>query len=340
MFSFRACLAAALAAALSSCGGAAEAPATAQEGPVVEVVTVASAGEAGIVRASGLVAYKRETELSFNAPGVIARIDVDEGDTVRAGQRLATLRRTTAGTNADETALARITAERQLERTQALFDRGFVSQAALDDARLAASRASDSAVITAPAAGVILRRRAEPAQGVQAAQPVLLLGEINSGIVVRVSVSSRDAARIRIGDSVSATIAGEVRSGAVARIAAKSDDATGAFEVEVMLNDAAGIRSGQVADVEISAAAPANAQGALIVPTLSLLDARADQAVVFVVDAENVARRRAVETAGLYGDSVLIVSGLAPGERIVAAGAAYVRDGEPVRFADPPALRN
>jgi multidrug efflux pump subunit AcrA (membrane-fusion protein) len=32
-------------------------------------------------------------------------------------------------------------------------------------------------------------------------------------------------------------------------------------------------------------------------------------------------------------NGVLVVDGLAAGERVVAAGAAYVRDGEPVRVA-------
>jgi multidrug efflux pump subunit AcrA (membrane-fusion protein) len=69
------------------------------------------------------------------------------------------------------------------------------------------------------------------------------------------------------------------------------------------------------------------------VPPLALLDARADQGVVFVVDEGNIARRRAVRTAGISQAGVLVIEGLAPGERVISAGAAYVRDGEPVRLA-------
>ena len=39
--------------------------------------------------------------------------------------------------------------------------------------------------------------------------------------------------------------------------------------------------------------------------------------------------------AGIARDGVLVVSGLEVGERVVAAGAAYVRDGEPVLIAQP-----
>ena len=51
---------------------------------------------------------------------------------------------------------------------------------------------------------------------------------------------------------------------------------------------------------------------------------------MFVVDAKSVAHRRAVQTAGLDRDSVLIVSGLEAGEWVISSGAAYVRDGQTV----------
>jgi membrane fusion protein (multidrug efflux system) len=66
---------------------------------------------------------------------------------------------------------------------------------------------------------------------------------------------------------------------------------------------------------------------------LALLDARADQGVVYVVDDAGVARRRTVTTAGVDGENAIVLSGLKAGERVVAAGAAYVRDGEPVTIA-------
>jgi len=323
--------------ALAACGQR-ETHEAAPVGPLVEVVEVAPAQGAGAVRASGLVGYKFETPLSFSAPGVIGTILADEGDRVRRGQRLATLRRTGVTGDTSEASLARATAERDLQRTQILFERGFASQAALDDAQLAARRASDFASITAPAAGVILRRLVEPAQTVSAAATVLVLGDASSGIVVRASVPSGAAARIDVGDAVSvSTNEGQVFQGQVTRVSAKSNDATGAFEVEVRVAEPGALRSGMVADVEIAAEAMPGEVAAIVAPALSLLDARADQGVVFVVDEQNVARRRAVRTAGLAESGVLIVEGLTPGERIVASGAAYVRDGEPVRLGLPAA---
>jgi len=314
-----------------------ESAAPAPEAPLVQVVEVAPVGAAGTIRASGLVGYRREPALSFTSPGVIGDIRVDSGDVVRRGQVLATLRRTSGGANVDEAALARANAERDLARTQALYERGFVSEARLDDARLAVERARDSSVLIAPTDGVILRRAAEPAQTVSIGSPVLVLGETRSGVIVRAPVSSGHAGRIRVGDTVNVLIRelGEAPlNGRVSRIGAKGDDSTGAFEVEVEIANAANIRSGMVAEVEIAAEAAADAPAtAIVVPMLSLLDARADQGVVFVVDAANIARRRAVRTAGVTQAGVLVVEGLTPGDRVISAGAAYVRDGATVRIA-------
>ena len=323
---------------LSACGGSDDNAGASQagEGPLVQVVEVFPIAAPGAVMASGLVGYKREADLAFNAPGVVSALHVDAGDVVRRGQRLATLRRTSVGSNPDEAALARANAERDLARTQQLYERGFVSEARLEDARLAVERARDSSLLTAPADGLILSRRADASQSVAAGTPIFAFGETGSGFVVRAPVASAEAARLQVGDAVIVRInelGPAARPGRVSRIAGQGDAGTGAFEVEIEVADASGLRSGMVSVVEIAARVASSAENALLVPSLSLLDARADQGVVFVIDAEGVARRRAVRTAGVTQSGVLIVDGLEPGERVVSAGAAYVRDGEPVRVA-------
>lgn len=319
---------------LAGCGAPDGAARQTVEGPIVQVVEAQPQLAAGAVRASGMVGYKREPQLAFAAPGVVADIAVDAGDVVRRGQRLATLRRTSVGSNANEAALAAANAERDLQRTEELFARGFVSQARLDDARLAAERARASSVLTAPANGVILQRSAEVSQTVAAGAPIFVFGDTASGIVVRAPVASADASRIQVGDAALVRIAGQTpREGRVTRVGAKGNEGTGAFEVEIEIANPEAMRSGTVADVEVAASGAASTASALLVPTLSLLDARADQGVVFVVDAEGVARRRAVRTAGVTQQGVLVIEGLGAGDRVIAAGAAYVRDGEGVRIA-------
>lgn len=321
----------------AGCGGKTATPAVAAASapaPVVEVLGVAPRDSANAVRASGLLAYKRETALAFGVPGQIETLNADEGDQVHAGQVLATLRKTTVSADASEAALARQTAEQNFERISRLHAEGAAAQVDLDNARLALERARERVAIVAPASGVVLRRDAERGQIVPAGQPVLWVGEARTGLIVQASATSAEVARVSIGDAAEILIRGrEPMSGKVARIAAKSEGA-GAFEIEVAVDQPKGLRSGEVAEVLIrSGITDAQSSTSFVVPAIALIDARADQGVVFVVDAEGKARRRAVETGGVTDDGVVILKGLAEGDRVITRGASMVRDGDAVRLA-------
>jgi multidrug efflux pump subunit AcrA (membrane-fusion protein) len=74
----------------------------------------------------------------------------------------------------------------------------------------------------------------------------------------------------------------------------------------------------------------------LSVPAEAILEAQGDQAFVFRLQGDRV-RRVAVRFHGFDGDFAR-VSGLAPTDRVVTAGAGFVSDGERVRTADTAAM--
>ncbi|MBI1361033.1 MAG: efflux RND transporter periplasmic adaptor subunit [Alphaproteobacteria bacterium] len=325
---------------LSACSqkqgqAAAEAvPPEAQKPVDVEVYKVEPQDRSDRLHASGMVAFKNETTLSFNAPGEIETLTVDQGDQVTAGQVLATLRRSSVGADAAEADLVRKTAQQNFDRISRLFAGGAASQADLDNARVALERAREIVDLTAPAAGVILRRDAVRGQVAPAGQPILQLGEADAGLVVRASVSSTDVTRVHVGDLVSIAVRGRPeRAGSVTRISPKMTDGMGAFEVEAKFDDGSDLRSGEVAEVLI-AAPPASDSAksgpVFYIPAISLIDARADQAMIYVIDAAGAARRRAVRTEGLTDKGVAIVEGLKEGDRVITRGASMVRDGDHV----------
>ena len=301
----------------------------------VEVLGISAAGAAGEIRASGLVAYKRETSLSFGSAGEIESMKADVGDQVFAGQMLATLRRTAAGQDEAEAALARKTAEQNFDRIAKLNAAGAASQQELDNARLALERARERVSIVAPASGVILRRDAEPGQVVSAGQSVLSLGEVRTGIIVEASMTSSEVAQLKTGAAATVNLRGRPPlTGKVARIAAKGSQ-SGVFTVEVQVDKPDGLRSGEVAEVIIAGAPSASAGSAseYTIPAISLIDARADQGVVYVVDAEGKARGRAVETGGVSDQGITILKGLSAGDKVITRGASMVRDGDAVSIA-------
>lgn len=319
----------------AACGAArSDAPVFAQPPrPAVEVevqqVTHRQAGN--LLRASGLVAFKNETTLAFNAPGQIDTMLVDAGDQVAVGQILATLRRTSVGADAAEADMVRLTAQQNFDRISRLRASGASSQADLDNARLGLERAREIVSISAPAAGVILRRDAVRGQVVPAGQAVLQLGEAEAGVVVRASVSSTDVSRVHLDDAVKILVRGrEERTGKVTRLSPKMAAGMGAFEIEVRFDDGANLRSGEIAEVMITTqdVAANQASDLFIIPAISLIDARADQAMIYVADPAGVARRRAIRTEGITDAGVVVAEGLKEGDNVITRGASMVRDGD------------
>jgi RND family efflux transporter MFP subunit len=188
------------------------------------------------------------------------------------------------------------------------------------------------AVIVAPAAGVILRRNAEPGQLIQAGTAVFTLGSRSRGVVVRAALADRDVVRVRRGDATVVrfdALPDLVLQGSVTEIAAAADPATGTYRVEVALGGAAGLATGLVGQVEIR---PRAAQPMFVVPVDAVLEADGSRGTVFALSADGKrAERRAVTIGFLDGDRVAVVTGLAGVRNVVTDGAAYLDDGAAVR---------
>jgi RND family efflux transporter MFP subunit len=267
---------------------------------------------------------------------------VDAGQTVRAGETLAALdlREIEAAVTRAQSAAEK--AERDLARAGRLYADSVVTLAQLQDAETAAEVARADleaarfnrryAVITAPAAGVILRRRAEPGETVAPGAPVLVLGSRARGSVVRVGLADRDAVRVRHGDPAVArfdALQGRTFEGRVTEIAAAAEPGTGTYAVEVALPEAGDLAAGLVGQVEIRPAARSRTR---IVPIEAILEADGDAATVFALSPDGAfAQRRRVTIAFITGDHVAVSAGLDGVDAVVTDGAAYLDDGSAVR---------
>lgn len=328
---------------LAGCGSAA-APEAADPLIEVRVASVGSSSAADQVTAAGTVALRRETSLAFTSDGRIARLAVNEGDRVRVGQLLAALDPTTTAASLSSAEAERERAAREYERSRALLAQGWVPKARVDAAE-AALRAAEAQVrsagfqtgnsrIVAPGSGIVLARLAEPGQVVAAGTPVLVLGEESSGMVLRLAVPDRDAARLRVGTPASIAIGalpGETLTGRIIEIAGRADRATGTFLVEVGLPADPRLRSGQVGAAQLIA--EGQGEATLAVPPQALFAVRAGQGFVYVIDGDRVRARR-IEL-GETGDATTRVrAGLSAGERVAVSGIDRLSDGQRVRVIE------
>jgi membrane fusion protein, multidrug efflux system len=335
-----------LAAGLAGC-----APAAPPEEPVARSVVFDAVGSGPAVPpvvTSGVVAPRDELRLAFKVAGVVNRIRVREGDTVRRGQELATLELGEIDAEVEQAQRLAEKAERDRVRGEELRAARLISEgdverlrtdAQVASARLRATRFNRQyAVIIAPRDGVVLRRRAEEQQVLAAGQDVLVLGPAAGGFVVRAGLADRDIVKLRAGDRARVTLdawPGVELAGRVSELPGAASEDTGLFNVEVALESpGVSLVSGLMARLTIEPALAAESKLAYV-PIAAIVEANGPRAAVFV-PVDGVARRREVEVAFITADAVALRAGLDPGDTVITGGALYLADGERIVRATPP----
>jgi RND family efflux transporter MFP subunit len=341
---------AAAATALPGCGSRQpDTPAAQPETPpaAVRAEPVVRAGVAHQTRAVGTLAPRDEVRLAFKVGGIVERVLVDAGDTVRKGQLLAELKQAEVDAAVLQATEAAEKARRDLERGRSLRADEVATEeqvenlttaynVALANLRTARFNAQYSR-IEAPADGIVFERLVEAGELVQPGQPVVVVGATESGWVVRVGLADRDAVRIETGVPAELTFdayPGRIFKGRVTRIGAAADRYTGTFEVEIEVTpDGARFARGLVAKVTLPLGdLPDVAAAATVVPVSALVEADGPQGTVYVVDRDRgVAQRRVVTLGPILGEHVVVTAGLEVGEPVVTDGAAWLTDGRPVR---------
>ena len=328
---------------VTACGR--EAPATAPQvaaGPkTVRVMKVSHGDTPADARYSGEVRARHESALSFRVGGKLIERLVDAGARVKAGQPLARLDPADARLAASQAEANAALAEAELRRAQDLQAKAFVSQAALD-ARITAAKAARAQVqlaanqvayttLYADKAGVVASVLAEPGQVVSAGQAVLRVAR-DGEREVAIALPEGVLATVRQGTAASVTLwaGGKTYEGRVREIAPVADAATRTFVARVSLVGAdPALPLGLTASVSFST--PGG--GGVVVPTAALFQ-RGDRPAVWVLGAENTVTLREVRVERLADDGAVLTGGLKDGERIVAAGAFKLIEGEKVRVVE------
>lgn len=296
----------------------------------------------------------------------IRSIAVREGDTVKAGDVLAVV-------NADlqseavnqaqaglEAALANKDAAMDtLRRTEELAKAGSATQsqlqAAQTQARAAEAQARQAsaglgsasaqrsrAVVRAPIEGVVTQLTVEAGDMASPAQPLMTIVR-DHRVKAVFRVPEREFFRVRPGMKVALRPLADASLEVEGTVAMKGSvidrmTRTGLMEVHVDNAERKLVAGSSVrARVELG-----RREGVLLVPAEAIMltaeTERTGRAIAFVTDGKT-ASRRDVKVGGRQGGEMEIVEGLKAGERLVVQGAHFLRDGSPVKVAEPVAAQ-
>jgi RND family efflux transporter MFP subunit len=345
-------------AAAASGASAVAAPAAGASAPPVHVTTVhvQQRDLPVLLGATGSVTPLQSVDVRSQVTSVVARVNIREGQFVRAGELLfvldsradeANLAKARAQLAKDQAALA--DARRQLERSRDLLAQNFVAQGAVDTnqalvdsqlALVASDRAAIDAVqvalsyarITAPNAGRAGAVNVFPGSAVQAGQTTLVTITQLDPIGVAFNLPQRYlpdalAALKDGGAAVSATLpdGGATLGGRLQFVDNAVDAASGTVKVKAQFGNAGG-KLWPGAYVNVSMILD-TLKGALVVPQASIIQAARGALVYVVQDGKAVARP--VQVLYAQGEDAA-VTGVQPGERVVLDGRQNLRPGTPV----------
>ncbi len=324
-------------------------------GGQVPSVTVIVPGRTDVARsivASGALAARRDEPVGVAGEGGrVSRVYVDAGSWVREGQLLASIDRSVQGQEANQLSasiqVARADAalaQNELDRSQSLVGRGFVSKADLDrkraardaasarvrvaQAQLGAARARIGRLdIRAPSAGLILARNVEVGQVVSAGAGGLFRLARGGEMEMRASMSQQDMASVRTGMAATVTPIGLGRSvaGTIWQVSPVIDPTSRQGEVRISIPYDPAIRPGGFAEAKI-------ASGSTIAPLLPQSAVLSDEkgSYVFVVGRENMVERRPIKVGAIDNEGVTVVEGLSGQEAIVVSAGAFLNPGQKV----------
>ncbi|HKX80082.1 MAG TPA: efflux RND transporter periplasmic adaptor subunit [Novosphingobium sp.] len=323
------------------------------QAPAVTVFTPGRAAIAGKIEANGTLAARREMPVGVAGEGgQIARVLVEPGDWVRAGQVLAVIDRSVqTQQQASQAAQIEVAAadarlaQANLDRALKLVDRGFISKADVDrlratrDAaaarvRVARAQLGETRALTnrldvvAPAAGLVLERKVEPGQVVSAGTGVLFRLARGGEMELLARLSEDDLAKVSAGVAAMVVPVGSGKrfSGQVWQVSPVIDPQNRQGSVRIALAYAPELRPGGFASTEILS-------GSVVAPLLPESAVLADNqgSYVYIVDKDNKVVRRKVKTGILTAKGIAVTEGLAGNERIVLRAGAFLSSGETVR---------
>jgi membrane fusion protein, multidrug efflux system len=306
----------------------------------VRVEKVRSHSEKKQLSVSGNIEGFKTTRLGFMVAGKVNFIAMEEGQTVAAGELLASL-------DPESYSIAKDMADANLDQTQDEFNRlnqmhehQSISESdfnkitnalkvAKAQQRLQAKNLLDTRLYS-PISGVLLKKGVEAGEIIGAGMPLFVVSNIKT-VKVNVSVPESDIHQLRIGNEASVYVLSldSAFIGKIVEIGSLAEAATRTFTVKIEVqNPHLLIRPGMTAEVQINTGVTEQCIG---IPADAVQHETDNSSYVYVADTiKNQAFKRTISIGNILDNSIEVISGLTQGELIIVSGQQKLSSGSSI----------
>lgn len=324
----------------------------------IQIITVAPSTLTRTLRLTGAVAYNgfSTTPVITQVSGPVSRIVVSPGEIVRAGQPLlyvaspdfSQLRATYLKSNE-----AFKLADRECARAKDLYDHHAIAEKdliAAESARNQAeadlqaneqmlhvlgfkspdqaleTRGSPELPVLAPIAGEVVERLVSAGQVIQAGTTQTFTISNMSTVWVLANVYQQDFPYVHVGDPVTVvtdSYPGTEFHGKISYVAAALDPATRTLQARIdVKNPQEKLKNNMYVTAQVEAGKVSNA---ITVPNSAVLRNAENEPFVYMLAGQNQFAMRSVTLGQTSEQATEIMSGLAPGDHVVANGSLFLQ---------------
>lgn len=186
--------------------------------------------------------------------------------------------------------------------------------------------------VRSPVTGIVLERSINVGEIPKVDAPLLTLG-VTDTLFLKARVPEKEITQVRIGQPATVLLDSfpdRTFPGQIAKIDPTSDVTTRTFSVYIRIgNEGLNLTPGLTGLCRIE-----NTKTALAVPSVCIVQSTGDLSTVFALGADSVVRIRSIKTGISGGGLTEVLEGLQEGDPVVAAGIAFVKDGDRVHVME------
>ena len=323
----------------------------------IKILTVDETHGGRTVSYTGTIIAGEFAEMSFEIPGRIIELPVNEGQSVEQGDLLVRIDPADYESRLDQARADHDAALSAFKRYQVLVDKGTISRQDFDQRKRdfevavanqeTAEKALRNTRLMAPFSGSVGLLYVRSFVNIQAKEPILVL-QNTASLDVTMAVPEQDWSRARPDDEPAdlmnrvtsfvtvSTFPGRRFPAILKEVAKVADPVTRTFEAKVTMErpEDVNLLPGMTATVHVVIKSEHDrvTVDATMLPATAVVSDEAGLARVWVVDPESMTvSGRPVTVADMAGSEIRVLTGLRPGDRVAISGVSNLREGMQVR---------